>query len=70
MAVIDQISLRCSHCGTQTTKEVAWVQGNTFFVCERCGGQVMIDKDLAARQLAALELVDNWSQLPGITALR
>ena len=54
--MVIEIPLVCSHCGKATPKPVEWVQENTFFTCECCSAGVLIDKDVAAKFLARLEL--------------
>lgn len=54
--MINELPLICPHCGKTTVKPVAWLQQNTFFTCQFCATSVMIDKDVAARRLAELEL--------------
>jgi len=54
--MISEIPLACPHCRQSTVKPVAWVQQNTFFTCDFCGSQVLIDKDRCAEMVARLEL--------------
>jgi len=54
--MISEIPLACPHCRQTTVKSVSWVQQNTFFSCEFCATQVLIDKDRCAEMVARLEL--------------